>query len=619
MSERESGAGRAATAAEYYASRRDAARRELDGLEARIRRVSNARILSFVLILAALVWAETREPGARAIPLLAAGAASVAFVALVGSHRGLKRRERRAAALWRAHDRSEKRVLRRWDELPPTPPGPTGDHPYAGDLDLFGRASLYQLVDPAGTPIGRAIMREWLLEPAAPAEIAARQEAVAELTSLTGFRDELAVRQEPLSGARDADVETMLRWAEDEPWLQQRPWLIWAARLVPAVNLALIILHVARGTPLGWIALPIAFGWLLTVRYGRWVGGTFSRAFSRDRALREYSSLLRLVSDTEFRSPLLARLKAELGADGAPAHHWMRRLERLMELSDIRYSGMAYFPLQSLLLWDFHILHRLERWQAAAGRRVRRWLTDTGEVETLAALARLAHDNPEWTFPEIDEARPPVIRAQALAHPLLPDDVRVANDVEIGPPGTFLLVTGSNMSGKSTLLRAVGTNIVLAQAGGPVCAASLRMPPVSLQTSMRVQDSLEQGLSRFMAELMRLKGVVEASREADAAGDRVLLYLLDEILQGTNTAERQIAARRILEHLLARHAIGAVTTHDLTLADTPALRAAAHPVHFQETVRTDGTGPVMTFDYRLRPGIARSTNALRLMEIVGLS
>lgn len=617
MTERER-AARRNPAAKYYATRRDGARRELDRLEARIRRVSNARFLSFLLAAAALVWAELRGPEERIIPLVTAGAAGAAFVALVVRHGRLKRQERRAAALWRAYDLAEKRVLRRWDELPPAPPGPAGDHPYAADLDLFGRASLFQLVDPAGTPIGRATMRTWLLEPAAPAEVAARQEAVAELASHSEFRDELSVRQEPLSGAHEADVESMLRWAEGEPWLHRRPWLLSAARLVPAVNLALIVLHETLGTPLGWIALPVAFGWLLTIRYGRWVGGAFARAFSRDRALREYSGLLELLAGTPFRSPLLSRLRQELEADGVSAHQWMRRLERLMGFADVRHTGLAYLPLQSLVLWDFHVLDRLERWQAAVGRRVRGWLAVAGEFEALAALGRLAYENPDWAFPEIADDRPPVLRAAALAHPLLPDDARVANDVEIGPPGTFLLVTGSNMSGKSTLLRAIGANVVLAQAGGPVCATSLRMPPVVLQTCMRVQDSLEQGLSRFMAELMRLKGVVEAARAADGGGERVLLYLLDEILQGTNTAERQIAARRILQHLLASHAIGAVTTHDLTLADTPELQAAARPVHFQETVHAGGTEPVMTFDYRLRPGLARSTNALRLMEIVGL-
>jgi DNA mismatch repair ATPase MutS len=195
--------------------------------------------------------------------------------------------------------------------------------------------------------------------------------------------------------------------------------------------------------------------------------------------------------------------------------------------------------------------------------------------------------------------------------------VRVCNDVTVGPRGTFLMVTGSNMSGKSTLLRAIGVNIVLAGAGGPVCATDLRMPPISLWTSMRVEDSLERGVSFFMAELQRLKKVVDAARESRQKGI-TLFYLLDEILQGTNTNERQIAARRVIMYLVSQGALGAVSTHDLGLADLPEVAAASRPVHFTEIIKSGPQGPEMTFDYKLRPGIATSTNALRLMEIVGL-
>jgi DNA mismatch repair ATPase MutS len=188
----------------------------------------------------------------------------------------------------------------------------------------------------------------------------------------------------------------------------------------------------------------------------------------------------------------------------------------------------------------------------------------------------------------------------------------------VGPPGTFLLVTGSNMSGKSTLLRAIGVNVVLAQAGGPVCADDMAIPPLALATSVRVRDSLEYGVSYYMAELRRIKEVVDAATEARAEGKRVPFFLLDEILHGTNTSERQIAARRIIRHLLALGATGVVSTHDLTLADSPDLARVSQQVYFTEQFSRGPEGPVMRFDYRLRPGVATSTNALKLMEIVGL-
>src|SRR5581483_10361428 len=245
-----------------------------------------------------------------------------------------------------------------------------------------------------------------------------------------------------------------------------------------------------------------------------------------------------------------------------------------------------FFPvIQAILLWNFHVLWLLEGWQAGAGQRVRVWLETLSELEALAALATLSYDNPTWVFPELVELGPESERrlvARNLGHPLLPPDVCVGNDVEIGPPGRFLLVTGSNMSGKSTLLRAIGTNVVLAQTGGPVCADALRLPPLALATSVRIQDSLEYGVSYFMAELRRLKLVVEIATRERAAGRRQTLFLLDEILHGTNTMERQIAARSIMRYLLRVGATGAVSTHDLTLADTPEIAAASDRVHFTE-------------------------------------
>jgi DNA mismatch repair ATPase MutS len=261
------------------------------------------------------------------------------------------------------------------------------------------------------------------------------------------------------------------------------------------------------------------------------------------------------------------------------------------------------------------VLAALERWQRSSGAHARDWLAALGEAEALSALGTLAHDNPDWVMPDLVEG-PAGIEARALGHPLLAAGSRVNNDVAVGPPGTFVFVTGSNMSGKSTLLRAIGTNVVLAQAGGPVCATSMRLTPVDIWTSIRIDDSLEAGVSLFMAELKRLKRIVDAARAPDRP--RPLLYLLDEMLHGTNTGERRIAARRVLNYLVQAGAIGAVTTHDLTLAEDPSLDAAAQRVHFTEQfIQRDGA-MTMTFDYRLRPGLATSANALKLLAMIGL-
>jgi DNA mismatch repair ATPase MutS len=242
---------------------------------------------------------------------------------------------------------------------------------------------------------------------------------------------------------------------------------------------------------------------------------------------------------------------------------------------------------------------------------VRGWLDALAELDALSQLATARRDNEGWAVPVLESVD--VITADAIGHPLIAEDRRVTNDATVGPRGTVLLITGSNMSGKSTLLRSIGLNIVLAQCGATVCATRMILPEVDLQTSIRVQDSLERGLSYFMAALARLKGVVDAA-EHEREG-RCLVYLLDEILQGTNSIERALAVRAVTRHLLAAGAIGAMTTHDLALADEEPMKSAGRFVHFSETLEADGT---MRFDYRLKPGLATSRNALRLMQLIGI-
>jgi DNA mismatch repair ATPase MutS len=325
-----------------------------------------------------------------------------------------------------------------------------------------------------------------------------------------------------------------------------------------------------------------------------------------------------------FQAAELRRVQDDLAAGSLSAEREMRRLGVIMTFADLRLS-MFFAVIQATTLWTFHVLWLLERWQARAGGSVRRWMDLLSQVDALGALAALKYDQPEWAFPRVvesaDEMTDATLVARNLGHPLLPPETCVGNGVSVGPPGRFLLVTGSNMSGKSTLLRAIGLNVVLAQMGGPVCADELTLPPLALLSSIRVRDSLEEGVSYFMAELQRLKAVVTGAEATRTGGERTVttaFFLLDEILHGTNTSERQVAARRIIRHLLAVGATGGVSTHDLTLADAPDLAASATQVHFTESFARGPGGPTMRFDYTLRPGIATSTNALKLMEIVGL-
>ncbi len=598
-------------------SRRFAAMQEACARRSRL--VANGRLVLFIA--AGLSILRLLDPSAWIgfTWFAAAGGLSVAFLALVLYHNALKARCRWYEDLSKLNDEGLARRARDWAVLPEQADiDLTREPPYAEDLDLFGRESLFALLSTVGTPPGRRQLRAWLLEPSEPGTIRERQAAVAELATLIDEREEITVRGRMMPDEPPARLETFLAWAEDEPWLSRKKPLVWSARLLSAVPAAFVVLDIADVVPYtAWVlALIVNLAFSYLAGGGR-IHTTFGRAFARESSVLQYAELIRLLSTTEFKAAALGRIRSRLTAGADSPYKQMRRLHRLNALSEVRFS-MPYIAIQAATLWDFHVMVLLEKWQVGAGRQVRSWLSALGEADAMAALATLNFDNPDWAFPHISADEGGKLEAEGLGHPLLADDVRIANDVSVGPACTFLLVTGSNMSGKSTLLRAVGTNVVLARAGGPVCATSMRMPPLRLETSMRVRDSLQQGLSHFMAELERLKGVVDSAREAATDGGSTLLYLLDDIFQGTNSAERQIAARKVITYLLDTPAIGAVTSHDLELADTKELSSACVPVHFSETIEEGPEGRRISFDYKLRPGIATSSNALKLLEMVGL-
>jgi hypothetical protein len=612
---------RAATHAgpqETYRARMARFAAEGDRLRARGRTLAWARLLVFGVLIAAGLWLE-RGGGAPA--LLATAAAAAAFIALLVVHRRLRAAESWADAHVALNEQGLHRLARDWDRLP-APEPPPERHAYARDLDVFGRASLRQILGPAGTATGRTMLREWLLDAATPTVIVERQAAVRDLAGRNDLRDAVAVHAGLTRRVGGRAIEEFLAWAEGDAWLKPRPLLLWTARLLTLVTWALIGLHAAGVTgALPWLTM-VAVNYMLTASVRKRLHAVYDRAFARDTIFQNYPPLFEALCHATLEAPLLTRLQGALGAkgNGLPAHMELHRLVRFMDFSEVRRSSLTYLPVQLLTLWDFHLVAALENWQARAGSRARGWIDAAGQIEALAALAALAHDQPAWAWPEIaPPSEPPQLEARALGHPLLADDARVGNDVRVGPPGSFLLVTGSNMSGKSTLLRSIGLNAVLAQAGAPVCADALRMPPLVVRTSIRIEDSIASGVSLFMAELLQMKSIVESARTLEKDPDRALLFLLDEILHGTNTAERRIAARRIITHLVEHGAIGAVTTHDLTLAEDPALGSAGVPVYFTETVNPEDAEAPMSFDYRLREGLATSTNALRLMELVGLA
>jgi hypothetical protein len=577
----------------------------LAGISFRFSLLRAALFLAFVVCLA-VILAQRGHSGwgwwAGAVFWL------LAFFWVLPYHDRVIRRQRREGELRRINEEGLLRLARDWMRLPvPSLPEPEdAERPTARDLNLFGRASVAQLLGTVHSPPGKTTLADWLLHPAPPEEIARRQETVAELAPEIDLRQRLQVSTRPMDQA-PADVEPFFRWAEGEPWLLRRPGLLWLFRLLavltPAAGLLGWLTPVPMAPFLLLVTLNLSLGYLLAKR----TYASFDEVEAREGDFQRYAEALEIMAARSGPA-------GELHHRDRPAHAWMALLHHRVGLSEVRHSSYLHTILQSLLLWDFHALLLLEKWQRDAGPQARRWLAALGRFEALAALATLKLEQPEWCFPKVETAVDR-LAAEGLGHPLIAEGKRVVNDVEVGPAGTFLLVTGSNMSGKSTLLRSIGVNAVLAQAGGPVCAAALRMPPVTRATSILVEDSLADGVSFFMAELQRIQKVVAAADRAHGEG-RVLLYLLDEVLRGTNSFERQVAVRRVVLHLLRHGAIGAVSTHDLQLAEVPELQEPVVPVHFRETVHPGGDPP-MTFDYVMRPGVATPVNALKRMELVG--
>ncbi len=581
--------------------------------ERRATSLARLRLIAFLVAVGSLVAGVTVLNDFKTPLEVTAGLLAVAFVILIVIHARARKERDWHAELRDVADEAQRRMDRDWDAVRDIDASAPLDHAFAADLDVTGHASLMALLGGGATRPGTDTLLGWLMTPATPDVLRSRQDAVRELRDEVRFRHEISAHGRLAKPVFAAQLERLVSWAEEPSWLLPSQGLRALSIAVPIGNAIAIGLHTFDVLPYTWIlTLAVSF-WGHRITRER-VRETLDCVSWGDADLHRYEAIIRRVVAHEFESPVLQTLAGGLheGADSAP--HGLARLFRLVELSDLRFNGNIHVPLQFLGLWDLHMVARLERWKARNGTAVRRWLEVMGEVDAMSALAGLAHAHPEWSFPELD-ATLDSLSATALGHPLLSPGQCIANDVTVGPPGGFLLVTGSNMSGKSTLLRAIGANVVLAGAGGPVCATSLRLPPVTLQTSMRVQDSLEAGVSFFMAELQRLKRVTDAAQASPR-----LLYLLDEILQGTNTAERQIAARRIIRYLLNQGAIGAVTTHDLSLADVEDLNIRAHAVHFGEAVTDDDASleDVLLFDYTLHEGIATSTNALKLLKIVGL-
>jgi hypothetical protein len=567
------------------------------GLDERLSYSRLAVVATFVVVGWLALWMRVISPGWIGLPV-------VAFIALAVWHDRVIRARDATARAMAFYERGIARIEDRW-----AGGGDPGlrfrdeEHLYAQDLDLFGPASLFELLSIARTHAGEDQLAAWLKAPSELSELRLRQEAIEELRGRLDLREAIALAGNEI---RSIDTESLSSWAT-------RPALLratWARLVAPVLALGAVSSGVwwMMGGPIGPFLIAAAAEAVFARSFGRKIRQV---VHSVDRPSSELDVLVQALLLIE-REPVSARrlttLRATLESEHVSASAAIKRLHRLSEMHDWQHN-LLFGIVAPFLLWSTQIALAIEAWRRQFGSDVPRWIQTLGEYEALGSLAAYAYEHPADPFPTLIDDGPGTFTGIALGHPLVPALQMVRNDVTIGDIRLFV-VSGSNMSGKSTLLRTVGINIVLALAGAPVRAERLALTSLNLGATLRIQDSLQAGRSRFFAEISRVRQIVDLAR-----GPRALLFLLDELLQGTNSHDRAIGAAAVLRTLVERGAIGLITTHDLALTSmVDDFKGRATNVHFEDHFDRGE----LAFDYRMRPGPVTRSNALALMRTVGL-
>jgi len=577
-----------------YSRRLQAREQQVARLDVVSARISNVRVVLAILAFAAIWLGDYWW-------LVPAGLFLVAVI-----YHSRVRRARASADRAAAHYRAGiARIEDRWSGL-----GNQGTrfddphHVYAADLDLFGPGNLFELLSIARTRMGENALASWLLAPAPVATVLERQRAIAELRERLDLREDLAALGE--TAGVGVQPEELLRWAESPNQLRVG-WVLPVALVLPLLLTATLVIWSNTGvaSPL-IVVLALEFGVMRLLRSQLVeVFNSTERAFD---SLKLLASLTARLEREPVQTALSKRLLAQLSSEGIRASQAIARLGTVVQFIESR-RNIIIAILDLPLLYSVHAALAGERWRRHHGHAVRAWLQAIGDLEALISLSGYSYEHPDDPFPELVDGAAS-FEAASIGHPLLAGAVCVRNDVAIAGDTRVLLISGSNMSGKSTLLRTVGINTVLAMAGAPVRAQRLRLSPLQVGANIRINDSLHEGSSRFYAEITRLRHLNEL-----AAHTPPLLFLLDEVLQGTNSRDRFVGAQGVIRALLGRGSIGLVTTHDLALTEIDvAAGGRLRNLHFQDELR-DGR---MKFDFKLHEGIVTKSNGLELMRSIGL-
>jgi len=577
---------------------------EQEALERQYRRISYVRLGSFICLVAVFI-VLTQVQIMAALIWLVIGIA--VFGKVMAWHERFKQRADRAKTfkeinecelLSTEHDHSWNKDGAHFSDL---------NHPYAGDLDIFGRSSLYQLINRAQTNVGQEVLADWLSNAGEHDEIGRRQQAMSELVAELEFRQNLQVEGAHLEPA-DRDFEDLKAWLTSPNLLLGHGAYIAAMHVLPFLILpATLLVAYYWGLDLAW--LPLVLPAIILWRSKDGVDEVHKLSGAAGKVLSTYADMIAVVEDRRWSAPKLQGISARIRTeDGWEASKMIRKLSYAISQLNVRENFFAIF-FNLLAFWDLHWVYRMEKLKTRLQDNLLTWFDALGEMEALVSLANLAYNHPDWVLPHL--AHTEELRAIDLGHPLIPAENRVDNSIEMILQGHIKLITGSNMAGKSTFLRAVGTNLVLAMAGGVVCAGQFFFRPRRIYTSMRTADDLGEGASTFYSELARLQMIIKATEEGPP-----VLFLLDEILKGTNSGDRHRGSRALIEQLLRNRSAGFVATHDLALTAMEAESdGQIENWYFDVVIENDR----LAFDYRIKRGICESFNATHLMKKMGIA
>lgn len=565
-------------------------------------------IARFVFFIALLICAGLAF-GFSAIWWWPAGALLISFIVLVVLNEQLIRRQRLNDSRITALEQEIEACKGIYSSFAEGTEFISHSHPFTTDLDIFGGSSLFQAINRSATPSGKQTLADWLSLPLTdPEKIASRQEAIQEIAGRPDWRIRLRTLG-MVAGEGARDLDSLNDWLFLKPLFKSGLFRL-ALFIVPALSLTATVLLITGAVSVQLFLLFLLFPLGITGLFTKAINQRHMMLSRKVELLDKYSVRFRMIESEGLKSPFMLVLRDKLQGNGMMASDSIRKLGRITASLDTRLNLPAGLVLNFFLLWDIRQMIRLEQWQKQHQDSLARWFASLSDAEAVASLGAFAFNNPHYIYPEISPEKL-VIRASGAGHPLIPASDRVNNDISITHRGHFNIITGANMAGKSTYLRTIGVNMVLALSGAPVCATSFSCYPAPVYTSLRTTDSLSSNQSYFYAELLRLKGIIDR-----LTGGEEMFVMLDEILKGTNSADKQAGSKALLTQLIGLGAAGFIATHDLELGNL--IKSFPDDVtnyRFEAEI----AGDELHFDYRLKPGIAQNMNATFLMKKMGIT